>query len=122
MAEEAFLEGGGRAVGAERVARRGHGRLPCYGVTAGPFCGFDPITQKTRLRYSLAMNSTTSLSVEACSPGALKLKVAAHKAFGWVEDGDQLKVIDYTKRRPTKRYVQMMYRSAAVTFRWEAVA
>jgi len=67
------------------------------------------------------MNST-SVSVEARSNAALKLKVAAHKAFGWVEDGDQLKVIDYTKRRPVKRYVQMMYRSAAVTFRWEAVA
>jgi len=67
------------------------------------------------------MNST-SVSVEARSDAALKLKVAAHKAFGWVEDGAQLKVIDYTKRRPVKRYVQMMYRSAAVTFRWEAVA
>ncbi len=68
------------------------------------------------------MNSTTSISVEARSSASLALKVAAHKAFGWTEDGDQLKVIDYTKRRPTKRYVQMMYRSCAVTFRWQAVA
>lgn len=69
-----------------------------------------------------AMNSTTSVSVEARSLPALKVKVAAHKAFGWTEDGDQLKVIDFTKRRPTKRYVQMMYRSCAISFRWEAVA
>lgn len=68
------------------------------------------------------MNSTTSVSVEARSLPALKVKVAAHKAFGWTEDGDQLKVIDFTKRRPTKRYVQMMYRSCAISFRWEAVA
>jgi hypothetical protein len=68
------------------------------------------------------MNSTTSLSVEARSLPALQIKVAARKAFGWVKDGEQLKVIDYTKHRPVKRYVQMMYRSAAVTFRWEAVA
>ena len=69
-----------------------------------------------------AMNSSTSISVEARSPAALHVKVAAHKAFGWVKDGGQLRVIDFTKRRPTKRYVQMMYRSCATTFRWEAVA
>jgi len=69
-----------------------------------------------------AMNSSTSVSVEARSPAALQVKVAARKAFGWVKDGGQLKVIDFTKRRPTKRYVQMMYRSCAITFRWEAVA
>jgi len=81
-----------------------------------------PITKITGMRYSLAMNSSTSVSVEARSPAALQVKVAARKAFGWVKDGGQLKVIDFTKRRPTKRYVQMMYRSCAITFRWEAVA
>ena len=68
------------------------------------------------------MNSSTSISVEARSLAALHVKVAAHKAFGWVKDGGQLRVVDFTKRRPTKRYVQMMYRSCAATFRWEAVA
>ncbi|MEJ1974561.1 MAG: hypothetical protein WDM96_19600 [Lacunisphaera sp.] len=68
------------------------------------------------------MNSTTSLSVEARSLSALKLKVSARKAFGWVQDGAQLKVIDFTKRRPVKRYVQMMYRSSSFGSRWEAVA
>jgi len=69
-----------------------------------------------------AMNSETSISVEARSRAALQVKVAARKAFGWVKDGGQLKVIDFTKRRPTKFYVQMMYRSCAFNFRWEAVA
>ena len=89
---------------------------------ARAFCGFDPITQNARVWYSLPMNSSTSVSVEARSNAALKLKVAAHKAFGWVEDGAQLQAVDYTKRRPVKRYVQIMYRSSAATFRWEAVA
>jgi hypothetical protein len=67
-------------------------------------------------------SSSTSVSVEARSQAALQVKVAARKAFGWVKDGGQLKVIDFTRRRPTKRYVQMMYRSHAFDFHWEAVA
>ena len=86
--------------------------------------GDDPITKISRIRYSPAMNSSssTTVSVEARSRAALQVKVAARKAFGWVKDGGQLRVIDFTKRRPTKRYVQMMYRSCAFNFHWEAVA
>lgn len=68
-----------------------------------------------------AMNSTATISVEARSLATLKLKVAARKAFGWSEDGEQLVVTDYTKRRPVKRYAQMMFRSPAVSFHQMAV-
>jgi len=68
-----------------------------------------------------AMNSAASISIEARSLAALKIKVAAHKAFGWSEDGDRLEVTDYTKRRPIKRYAQIMYRSPALSFHQLAV-
>jgi hypothetical protein len=67
------------------------------------------------------MNSTASISVEARSLATLKLKVAAHQAFGWQLDGDQLEVTDYTKRRPVKRYAQMMFKSPAIEFHQMAV-
>lgn len=63
-----------------------------------------------------AMNSTASISVEARSLAALKIKVAAHRAFGWVEDGEILEVTDYTKSRPVKRYAQMLFKSPAISF------
>jgi hypothetical protein len=67
------------------------------------------------------MNSAASISIEARSIAALKIKVAAHKAFGWTVDGEQLMVTDFTKRRPVKRYAQMMYRSPALSFHQMAV-
>jgi hypothetical protein len=67
------------------------------------------------------MNSTTHISLEARSLTALKLKVAARKAFGWTEDGDRLDITDYTKRRPVKKYSQMMFHPGAMPFRQLAV-
>lgn len=69
-------------------------------------------------RYSAAMNSTESISIEARSRTTLNLKVAAHRAMGWVKDGARLEVIDYTKRRPVKRYAQVMHRLPALSLRW----
>jgi hypothetical protein len=68
------------------------------------------------------MNSTNHISIESRSLAALKLKVAARKAFGWAEDGDQLVITDYTKNRPVKKYSQMMYHPGAVPFRQMAVS
>lgn len=66
-------------------------------------------------------NSTASISVEARSLGALQMKIAARKAFGWTKDGEQLVVTDYTRSRPVKRYAQVMYRSPALSFHQLAV-
>ncbi len=73
------------------------------------------------MRYAVGMNSNTHISLEARSLTALKLKVAARKAFGWTEDGDQLVITDYTKNRPVKKYSQMMYHPGATPFRPLAV-
>ena len=59
--------------------------------------------------------------VQARSLGTLRLKVAARRATGWVVDGDQLMVTDYTTRRPVKRFVQGMIRPLPVVFHWAAV-
>ena len=69
----------------------------------------------------MGMNSTNHISLESRSATALKLKVAARKAFGWSEDGDQLVITDYTKNRPVKKYSQMMYHPGVTPFRQLAV-
>ncbi|HTL67308.1 MAG TPA: hypothetical protein VL200_06580 [Lacunisphaera sp.] len=60
------------------------------------------------------------ISVESRSETRLQFKVAARRATGWMIDGDQLLVTDYTKSRPVKRYVQMMFRPVTFGFPWAA--
>lgn len=59
--------------------------------------------------------------VQARSLATLQLKVAARRATGWVVDGDQLVVTDFTTRRPVKRYTQGMIRPLPLIFHWSAV-
>jgi hypothetical protein len=47
-------------------------------------------------------------SIESRSVATLRLKVATHKAAGWVVDGPVLEVTDFSHRRPVTRYCQEM--------------
>lgn len=73
--------------------------------------------------YAWSMTPTKSdlVFVQARSLATLRLKVAARRATGWVVDGDQLVVTDYTTRRPVKRYTQGMIRPLPLIFHWSAV-
>lgn len=65
------------------------------------------------------MHNHSSLSVEARSPATLRLKVAARQATGWILDGPQVVVTDFTRRgRPVTRYVQAMWRARPLPHRW----
>ena len=61
----------------------------------------------------------SALSVEARTPNTLRLKVAARKAAGWIIDGPQVVVTDFSRRgRAVTRYVQAMWRARPQPPRW----
>ena len=71
------------------------------------------------------MNTRPSpcLSLEARNPTKLRLKVAARKATGWIVDGPQVIVTDFSRRgRAVKRYVQAMWRARPMPPRWAPLA
>lgn len=64
------------------------------------------------------MNIRPFKSVEARTPTALKLKVAAKQATGWVADGPVLVVTDFCHRRPITRYSQVMIKASWQAMDW----
>lgn len=60
-----------------------------------------------------------SLSIEARKPSTLRLRVAARQAAGWILDGPQVIVTDFSRRgRAVTRYVQAMWRARPQPQRW----
>ena len=58
-------------------------------------------------------------TLESRSAAALHLKVLSHRATGWVLDGPQLEVTDFSPRkRAIKRYSQQVYRPGFSTLNW----
>lgn len=61
----------------------------------------------------MATRNSPFISLEARSPTTLRLKVAARQAAGWIIDGPEVIVTDFSRRgRAVTRYVQSMFRAS----------
>jgi hypothetical protein len=77
------------------------------------------------MRYDARMETRqpSSICLEARSRSTLRLKVAARRAAGWIVDGPQMIVTDFTRRRrAVKRYVQAMWNARPQPPRWAPLA
>lgn len=59
------------------------------------------------------------ISVEARSQTALRIKVAAREAAGWIKDGPLVEATGYSRSgRGTHRYVQSMFKAEPLRVPW----
>lgn len=88
--------------------------------------GRQPIFRAVWFSYTagmISMRPSPCLSLEARDPAKLRLKIAARCAAGWIVDGPQVIVTDFSRRgRAVKRYVQAMWRARPQPPRWAPLA
>lgn len=71
----------------------------------------------------MTTRQTSCICLEARSRSTLRLKVAARRAAGWIMDGPQMIVTDFTRRgRTVRRYVQAMWNARPQPPRWAPLA